>query len=424
MKRHAWLYIPTLYFAESLPYHMVNTVSTFIYKSMGVSNEVIGYTSYLYLPWVIKMFWGPAVDIYATKRSWIRSMQILMAAAFAVTAVAMFSPSYLTLSLILFTAVAFLSATHDIATDGFYMLALDEKRQAFYVGIRSLFYRLGAIFTTGGLVVWAGKLELSTGNIPKSWATILWAAAGIFLLLYAFHSFYLPKPAGDIRKNREDKTGGPSYALVFKTYFQQPGIIPIVIFILLYRLGEAMVVKMLVPFMRDPVDAGGLGLPTATVGYAYGTVGIVSLVVGGILGGAVISKFGLRRCIWPMALALNAPDIGYIYLAKAAEPTLQSVYAVVAVEQFGYGLGFTAFMVFMMYTCRGSFKTAHFAISTGLMALGMMIPGMISGKLQSVLGYENFFIMILAASIPGMAVIFFLPIEEGAKEVPKDIDLN
>lgn len=423
MKRFAWIYVPTLYFAESLPYHMVNTVSTFIYKSMGVSNVTIGYTSYLYLPWVIKMFWGPAVDLYATKRGWIRSMQILMGGALAVGAVGLFSPSYLGLSLAVFTVIAFFSATHDIATDGFYMLVLSPGQQAFYVGIRSLFYRLGAIFTTGGLVVWAGHLETTTGNIPKAWATVLWAVAGIFLALFIFHTLYLPKPASDVRGRRQE-SGALPYLDVFRTYFRQPKITAIVVFILLYRLGEAMVVKMLVPFMRDPRDAGGLGLDTATVGYAYGTVGILSLVMGGLLGGWMISRWGLRKCIWPMALALNAPDVGYIYLAKSAEPALTAVYSVVALEQFGYGLGFTAFMVFMMHTCKGVYKTAHFAISTGLMALGMMIPGLISGKLQHLLGYPNFFIMILAASIPGMLIIPFLPLEDDPKEVPKDLELN
>lgn len=420
MKRFPWIYIPTLYIAESIPYHIVNAVSVVMYKSMGVSNVVIGMTSYLYLPWVIKMFWGPTVDLYATKRGWIRNMQILMAAAIGVLAVGVFSPSYLAISLVVFTVIAFLSATHDIATDGFYMLALSADQQAFYVGVRSLFYRIGAILTTGGLVVWAGNLEKSTGNIPQAWATILWVSAGLFVALYLFHTFYLPKPALDV-KGRREESHTPPFFDVFKSYFQQPKIVAIVLFILLYRLAEAMVVKMLVPFMKDPRTAGGLGLDTSTVGYAYGTVGILSLVLGGLLGGWVISKFGLRKCIWPMALALNAPDIGYIYLAKAAEPTLSAVYTVVAIEQFGYGLGFTAFMVFLMYTCKGAYKTAHFAISTGLMAMGMMLPGMASGKLQEILGYPNFFIMILIASIPGMLLIFWLPLENEIKEVPKDL---
>lgn len=420
MKRFAWLYIPTLYFAESLPYNLVNQISVILYKRMGVDNVTIGLTSYLYLPWVLKMFWGPMVDMYATKRAWIRSMQILMAAAFAVIAVGIFSPSFLTLSLILFTVIAFLSATHDIATDGFYMLALSPDRQAFYVGIRSLFYRFGTIFATGALVVWAGHIEASTGNIPQAWATVFWATAGIMLALFLFHTFYLPRPDADTA-GRHAKTTLPPYLDVFKTYFQQPGIVAIVAFILLYRLGEAMLVKMLSPFMLDARAVGGLGLDTITVGYAYGTVGIVSLVIGGILGGWVIAKFGLKKCIWPMALALNAPDIGYIWLAQAAETNLAAVYAVVAVEQFGYGLGFTAFMVFLMYTCEGRYKTAHYAISTGLMALGMMIPGMISGVLQQKLGYSNFFIAVMAISIPGMLIIPFLPMKADIKEVPTDL---
>ncbi|MBI4178456.1 AmpG family muropeptide MFS transporter [bacterium] len=411
MKRLTWLYVPTLYFAESLPYFMVNSVSIFMYKSMGVSNTVIGLTSYLYLPWVIKMFWGPAVDLYATKRGWIRSMQILMALAFGVLAVALFSPAYLTLSLIIFTVVAFLSATHDIATDGFYMLALSKDDQAFYVGIRSLFYRLGAIFTTSGIVIWAGRIETSTGNIPYAWSVAAWMAAGTLLALFVFHTFFLPRPPEDVKGLHAESEEG-TYLNVFKTYFQQPGILPVVLFILLYRLGEAMLVKMLVPFLRDPREAGGLGIDTAQVGFIYGTVGIVSLVAGGLLGGWVISRFGLKKCIWPMAIALNLPDAGYVYLAKTAEPAMTAVYAAVGIEQFGYGLGFTAFMVFLMETSKGAYKTAHFAISTGLMALGMMVPGMISGKLQELLGYGDFFILVLALTLPGMLIIPFLPIEE------------
>lgn len=445
MKRYPWLYVPTLYFAESLPYNIVNTISTFIFKSMAVSNVTIGLTSYLYLPWVVKMFWGPLVDLYGTKRRWILGMQLFMAAALGVGAVALFSPSFLVLSLVVLTVVAFLSATHDIATDGFYMLALSSEQQAFYVGIRSLFYRLGTIFAVGALVVWAGRLEKSTGNIPGAWATIVWVVAGIFAVLFLFHVLYLPRPVSDVRRGRRGEpstkmpfgAGEPAsssalpqaehapaapFLEVFRAYFRQPRIAAVVAFILLYRLSEAMVVKMLVPFMRDARTAGGLGLETATVGFAYGTIGIVSLVVGGILGGWLISRFGLRRCIWPMAIALNTPDLGYIYLAHAAHPGLPVVYGVVALEQFGYGLGFTAFMVFLMYTSKGLFKTAHFAISTGFMALGMMLPGMLSGKLQQLLGYPHFFVMILVAAIPGMLVIPLLPIGEEAREVPRDVD--
>jgi PAT family beta-lactamase induction signal transducer AmpG len=425
MKRYPWLYVPTLYFAESLPYNIVNSISTFIYKSMGVSNVTIGLTSYLYLPWVIKMFWGPLVDLYATKRLWIVGMQLFIVAAFGVCAMVLFSPSFLILSLVVMTVIAFLSATHDIATDGFYMLALSPERQAFYTGLRALFYRLGTIFVIGGLVVWAGRMEKSTGNIPGAWSKILWIAAGIFSALFLFHLLYLPRPAADARRQRhsEGQSSAP-FLEVFRAYFQQPRIAIIVTFILLYRLSEAMVVKMLVPFMRDSRAAGGLSLGTDTVGFAYGTIGIVSLVVGGLLGGWLIARFGLRRCFWPMAVALNTPDVGYIFLAKAKEPLLPVVYGVVALEQFGYGMGFTAFMVFLMYTSKGPYKTAHYAISTGLMALGMMLPGMLSGKLQQLLGYPNFFVMILIAAIPGMLVIPFLPIGEEVTEVPRDIDLS
>ena len=407
--------MPTLYFAEGVPYIIVNTVSVIMYKRMGISNELIGFTSILYLPWVLKMLWGPMVDIYSTKRNWIVFSQLAMFVALGIVAFGVHLPAFFWITLLSFILVAFISATHDIAADGFYMLALDTKQQAFFVGIRSTFYRLAMIFGSGVLVVLAGNLENSMGSITMSWTIVLVIASGVFLLAFAFHRFYLPYPDAD-RSSGKDGEKVP-FVEVFRAYFQQERIVAVVLFILVYRVGEAVLVKMAAPFLLDKPEAGGMGLQTSTVGYVYGTIGVLGLTIGGLLGGWVIAKYGLRKCIWPMAIILNAPHALYLYMS-IAHPPLAIIYACVAIEQFTYGFGFAAFMVFLMYIAKGKYKTAHFAISTGFMALGMMLPGMVSGILQSWLGYTNFFIFVLGLTIPSLAILFFIPLNNNETLTP------
>lgn len=409
-----WRFIPTLYFAEGIPYILVNTVSVIMYKKMGVSNEVIGLTSILYLPWVIKMLWGPFVDSFSTKRFWILNTQLVMFLCLGLVALAMPLSVFLLLSLLFLVLAAFTSATHDIAADGFYMLALDKKQQAFFVGIRSTFYRLAMIFGSGLLVVLAGELE-SYMPIPHTWSVAFSISGVLFLFLYAYHRYALPRPASD-RSGRKEGEKLP-FVQIFRTYFQQPRIAAVIFFILIYRLGEAVLIKMAAPFLLDDPQNGGLGLPTATVGFIYGTIAVLGLTLGGILGGWVIAKQGLRKCIWPMALLLNLPNSVYIYLAWA-KPPIMVIGTLVAFEQFAYGFGFTALMVFMMYVAKGEYKTSHFAISTGVMALGMMLPGMVSGYLQSALGYLNFFILVLCLTVPSMAVILFIPLQDPEDKEP------
>jgi PAT family beta-lactamase induction signal transducer AmpG len=409
--KNPWYYVPTLYFAEGLPYIMVNVVSTIMYKKMGMSNQFIGLTSILYLPWVIKMFWSPFIDIYKTRRTWLLICQILLAAVFALLALSINTKMFVPLTLAVFITIAFISATHDIAIDGYYMLALDKKKQAFFIGIRSLFYRFAVIFGQGLLVIMAGTIEKNTKNVPLSWTAAMGVSAIIFLFIFLFHRSYLPFPSSDTTGVLSKRKG---FSEAFRTYFKQDKIIPIIAFILLYRLGEAMLAKMAAPFLLDSASSGGIGLATDTFGYVYGTAGIISLAFGGILGGFLISKFGLKRCIWPMAILLNAPDFFYVYMSMI-KPDLATVCFMVAFEQFGYGLGFTAFSVFLMYIAKEPYKTSHFAISTGLMALGMMLPGMVSGFIQNAMGYTGFFITAFCLTVPGMAFIFFIPLENNKK---------
>lgn len=405
--RNPWTFVPTLYFFEGLPYVLINTVSVILYKRMGVDNAAIAFwTSWLYLPWVIKMFWAPTVEMSATKRRWILSMQLAMGLSLFVAAYSLTTTNFFILSLLAFVAAAFISATYDIATDGFYMLALSEKEQALFVGLRSGFYRLAMIFGSGLLVYLAGNIEASTGNVPVSWAFILALAAALFVLAFLYHRFILPYPSTDVR-GASGKAETASFREVVRAYFRQEGIIPTVAFILFYRLGEAMLLKMVSPFLLDAREAGGLGLTTSEVGLVYGTVGVICLVSGGIIGGWLISRFGIRRCIWPMVLVMHIPDLFFVYMAYA-QPSVGLAYPLVALEQFGYGLGFTAFTVYLMYTVDSRYKTSHYAISTGIMALGMMFPGMVSGAIQKSVGYVTFFIIVCFLTVPGMLTIPFI----------------
>jgi len=414
--RNPWSFLPTLYFAEGLPYVLVNTVSVILYKRMGIDNAHIAFwTSWLYLPWVIKMFWGPFVDVYSTKRRWILGTQAAMSLCMFVIAFSLRTGSFFALSLAAFFAGAFVSATYDIATDGFYMLALSEKEQAFFVGLRAGFYRLAMIFGSGILVFIAGILEASTGDIPWSWSTIMVASGLIFASAGVYHKFMLPFPPTDGGRSPADRSGEATFAEVIRSYFGQKKIGATLAFILFYRLGEAMLLKLVTPFLLDAQSAGGLALTTKQVGLVYGTIGVVCLVCGGILGGWLISRYGFRRSVWPLVIAMHLPDLLFVYMAYA-QPGIGLVYPLVALEQFGYGLGFTVFTVYLMYSVHEKYKTSHYAISTGIMALGMMLPGFVSGWIQQAVGYRMFFILVCLLTIPGMLTIPFLPKEKMEKQ--------
>ncbi|OGR70091.1 MAG: MFS transporter, partial [Elusimicrobia bacterium GWD2_63_28] len=369
---------------------------------------------WLYLPWVIKMLWGPLIDMYSTKRNWIAWTQALMAVAIATAALSLKTPQFLYVSMACFMGIAFLSATHDIAVDGFYMLSMDDKKQAFFIGIRSFFYRVAMLFSSGVLVMLAGRIETSTGNIQNSWTSVLLLAAAIMGLLFVYHKVWLPAPAAD--KPDEAKASQlAEFGEIFSAYFKLENVGIGLAFILTYRFGEAMLLKLTAPFLLDTAEAGGMALTTSQVGVAYGTVGLASLIVGGLLGGWIISKYGLKRTIWPLAFLLNAPDLVYVYMSYHTALPINFVYGLVGIEQFGYGMGTTAFMFYMITLTGEKYKTAHFAISTGIMALGMMVPGFVSGKLQDLAGYPKFFIIVCLATLPGMLLIPFLKLKDKEK---------
>ena len=412
-RRNPWAWIPTLYMAEALPYVAVMTISTTMYKRLGISNTDIAlYTGWLYLPWVIKPFWSPFVDLVRTKRWWTVTMQFIIALAFAAIAFALPTSIFFRLTLAAFWLVAFTSATHDIAADGYYMHALDDHEQSLYVGIRSTFYRIATVVGQGLLVILAGFLEDSSGNIPLAWAITFGAMSALFLAAALYHQFILPRPVSDRPAcDVSATTIARDFFDTFKTFFTKENAHIAILFILLYRLPEAQLVKLINPFLLDPVEAGGLGLTTKQVGVVYGTVGVIGLTIGGILGGIAAAHGGLKRWLWPMVCAITLPDLVYVYLSYAQPDSLLMVNACVFIEQFGYGFGFTAYMLYLIYFSEGTHKTAHYAICTGFMALGMMLPGMMAGWLQETIGYPRFFLWTIVCCIATFAVTALIKID-------------
>lgn len=392
-KTSPWAWIPTLYIAEGLPYFAVNVMTVVMYTNLGVSKtDMALLTGWLYLPWVIKPIWSPFVDIIRTKRWWTLGMQLLIAVALAGVAFALQLPAYLALTLTFFWLMAFFSATHDIAADGYYMLELTQHDQAAYVGVRSTFYRIASVIGQGGLIYLAGKLEESTHSIPFAWSLTFGLLSAFFFIIWLYHTRFLPKPEAD-RPNRETTARqiARNFGETFVTFFKKPHIASALAFMLLYRLPEAMCLKIVPPFLLDSVDNGGLGLTTAEVGIANGTVGVIALLAGGIIGGIAIAKWGLKKCLWPMALSLTLPCVLYCVLAILQPQNFTLVCTAIAVEQFGYGFGFTAFMLYLIYFSQGENKTSHYAFCTAFMALGMMIPGMAAGWIYDTLNTVNIF---------------------------------
>lgn len=456
-KSHPWAWVPSLYFAEGIPYFIVNVISVTLFKRLGMSNgDLALYTSLLYLPWVIKPLWSPVVDVFKSKRWWILVMQAIITVSFALLALSV-SPDVFGLSLVIFYVIAFASATHDIAADGFYMLALSEQEQSLFVGIRSTFYRISSVFGQGVIVVVAGLLEERMGSIPSAWKVTLLLCGALFALLTLWHCRSLPKVernlAGEHDSDRKAEDAGAVDAeagtegtkaanarsmeakaadempepcvpaggkpsahrggwgdmwRVWKTFFMKDGVWLALAFMLLYRLPEALSVKMLTPFLLDPPEAGGLGLSTAQSGLVYGTAGVIALTIGGILGGVYAARKGLRKSMWIMALSLALPCAVYLFIALTQPEQMWIVYACVVLDQFGYGFGFTAYMLYMMKFAEGEFVTSHYAICTAFMALSMMIPGLFAGWMQEALGYVGFFIIVMICCLATVFVTLFV----------------
>ena len=406
-----WAWVPSLYFGQGIPYVVVMTLSVIMYKNLGFSNtEIALYTSWLYLPWVIKPLWSPLIELLGSKRRWIWVLQFLIGAALSMVALTLPGSRALQMSLAVFWLMAFASASHDIAADGFYMLALPQDRQAAFVGVRSTFYRLANIGGQGGLVYLAGELFERSGSMVSAWSTVFALLGGLFSLLALYHLWALPRPAIDTPAGTSKSALMQDFFAVFASFFRKPGIAVIIGFLLLYRFPEAQLLKLATPFLLDNAVAGGLALTNKQVGIAYGTVGLTALTLGGLLGGWVISRVGLKRALWPLVLLMHIPNLAFLVLALYLPGNLALISVALGIEQFGYGLGFTAYLMVMILVADGPHKTAHYSICTGFMALGIMLPGMWSGWLQQQLGYTGFFGWVMVATLPSFCITALLKI--------------
>ncbi len=417
IKNNPWYWVPPLYLTEGMPYVLIITVSVIMYKNLGVSNADIGlYTSFLYLPWVIKPFWSPMVDLYSTKRKWFLWMQLVLSLAFLGVGLSLPTSQFFVISLAFFWLASFASATNDIASDGYYLLALKEEQQSFFIGLRSTFYRVAMVTGQGLFVIVAGYLEVKFGDNTKAWSLTMVMIAGLMFVLTLINLLTTP----NVEKAKDYvKAETLTFWKVFESFFTKKEIWIALAFVLLYRLGESQLVKMASPFLLDARDAGGLDLSTSEVGLIYGTFGIIALSIGGIIGGIVISRDGLGKWMLPMILALNVPNVFYYFLAYFQPESVFFAAVVVIIEQLGYGFGFSAFMMYLIYVSEGPSKTSHYAIATGFMAFGMMVPGMISGFIQEWLGYDGFFLWVAAAAIPGIWMVRYIkyPYHYGKKRI-------
>lgn len=411
--RSPWAWVPSLYFIEGVPYVMVMSVSVVMYKRLDISNTDIAlYTSWLYLPWVIKPLWSPLVDLLGTKRMWTVLTQGVIGVLLAMVALSLPGPRFFQYTIAFFWLMAFGSATHDIAADGYYMISLSEHQQAAFVGIRSTLYRVAMVAGEGALVMLAGILETRLGRVHTAWEIAMLVVAAVVLAGFVYHLFILPRPRSDARGSvGERRSMLREFFTVFVEFFRKDHIATALCFLLFFRVGEALLLKMVYPFLLDERAVGGLALKTEQVGLIKGTFGVVALLAGGVLGGVAISRRGLRFWLWPMVFCMNLPNLLYVYLAYAQPDSRLLVGAAVFVEQFGYGFGFTAYVLFMIMLAQGRHKTAHYAICTGFMALSMMLPGMVSGWLEDHVGYLHFFLWVMVFTIPGFVVSALVKID-------------
>lgn len=396
--RRPWAWVPSLSFADGLPLVAVMAVSLIFYKQMGLSNTAITfYTSWMYLPWILKPIWSPFIDLVKTKRWWVLTTQVLLGAAFGGVAFTIPTSFWLQGTLFFFWVAAFTGASHCVAADGYYLLALDERQQAWFMGLRQVGDRLATIIGQGVLVMVAGNLQvIFRGSISYSWSLTFYGLAGIFLVLWLWHSHAMPHAHDDrsypIVSARSILSG---FVLTFRAFLGKPNIVLALCFILLFRLPEALLSKVSPLFLIDAAHNGGLGLAPQEYGLVQGTVGMMGIIIGSIVGGIAVSRGGLRRWLCPMAIAYSLPPLIYIFLAYALPESLVMVSLAVFVEQAGVGFGITAYMMFLIYYNRGEFRTSHYAIASAMMTLSLMLPGLVAGGLEEALGYRKFFVLTL-----------------------------
>lgn len=416
MNKTPWFWVPSLYLYQGIPYSIVMTTSALFYQSMGINvSSFTFWTSLLYLPWTIKPLWSPIVEACSTKRRWVVITQMVVAVLFLLLGLSFQIQWFYPLSLLTLLFIALGSASHDIACDGFYMLALNSRQQSFFVGIRTVFYKVAMLAAVGLIPIVVDYVNgKNTSNSSWGWTVAFITLSIVMLALWLYNSRMLPHPTDTTSDSSSSLT---IYKEVIVSFFSKPGVVPSIAFLLLYRLGEAQLAKIATPFLIDDRSNGGLGMSMTDYGIAYGTLGMIALTLGGVVGGWLASKFGLKRLIWPMVAFMNLPNLVYVALA-IWQPVADSwtIYAAIITEQLGYGFGFTAYMLFLLlYVGDSKYKTAEYALGTALMALGMMLPGMISGFVQELVGYDYFFIYVVICCIPGTILVKYLRLEDNSQ---------
>ena len=430
LKAKAYTWVPSLYLGEALPFSAVMLISVIMFKEMGLTDgQITVYTGWLGLPWVIKPIWSPIIDNLKTKRWWIVSMQFFLGVALALVAFTLPTSFWLQASLVIFMLIAFASATHDISADGFYIIGLPDKEQELYVGVRNTFYRIGMVIGQGGLVLLAGFLQekmketgsldfslftfhFSLQSISASWMVVFLILGILMFLLGLYHAFILPRV--ETVHNRFDfQEKLHEFGRTLEVFFTKPHLISALCFILLFRLPEGLLTKIVPLFLTRSTAEGGLGMSDVDFGFIYGTLGVIGLLLGGIVGGWAVSKWGLKKCLWPLVLCITLPDIVYVYLSYYPTDNLWLVGSCVCIEQIGYGLGFAAYTLYLVTFSRGEHSTTVFSICTAGQYLGgVMIPGMVSGLISENIGYQSFFWIVMAFCLVTFAVTAFVKIED------------
>ena len=419
-KRHnPWLWVPSLYLGESLPFSAVMLMSVIMFKEMGLTDgQITVYTGWLGLPWVVKPIWSPIIDNMKTKRWWIVSMQFLMGAALSLVALTIPTDHWLQCALAVFMIVAFASATHDISADGFYIIGLEDREQELFVGIRNTFYRIGMVVGQGGLVWLAGHLQSGVfgskfQQVPSSWMAVFLILGVLMLLLGAYHAVVLPKMESAVYERFNFSEQIREFVNTLRVFATKPHIISSLCFILLFRLPEGLLVKIVPLFLTRSVEEGGLAMSNVDFGFIYGTLGVIGLLLGGIVGGWAVSRWGLKRCLWYLVMCITLPDAVYVYLSIFPTDNLWLTASCVCVEQIGYGLGYAAYTLFLVTFSRGERSTAVFSICTAGQYLGgVMLPGIVSGLISENIGYQNFFLLIMILCFVTFAVTAFVKIEK------------
>ena len=423
-------WVPSVYFAMGLPFVVLNIVSVLMFKGMGIRDgQITFWTSLIMMPWTLKFLWSPFLEMYKTKKFFVVLTQLVTGLGFLLVGLVLHLPWFFSLCIFLMAIIAFSGATHDIATDGVYMAELSKEEQASWIGWQGAFYNIAKIVASGGLVWVAGRLLKHFGGVEgatkevmhsaatNAWMIVMIAIGALMILLGLYHIKQLPSGKGTAVKTESAKETFDRLVEVLKNFFTKKHIVYYIFFIILYRFGEGFVMKIVPLFLKAARSAGGLGLNEEQIGLYYGTFGAAAFVLGSVLAGNYISHFGLKRTLFSLCCIFNLPFIAYTFLSQIQPESGLLIGSMITLEYFGYGFGFAGLTLFMMQQIApGKHQMAHYAFASGIMNLGVMLPGMVSGLISDAIGYKWFFVFTLIATIPAFLITYFVPFTHSDKE--------